>query len=213
MRLAVFSDTHGNLPALEAMLGDAGEVDGYISLGDIVNYGPWSNECVDRICGLPNVIKVRGNHDEYFRDGSYPGASALVAEFFDATYPTFTRHATLPTLTECYELRGFAFRHTILGQYIYPDTELTLSENVVIGHSHHQFKRESGRHVIYNAGSVGQNRAYIDVANYLMCETETMEFECRALSYDIDVVIQEMRVRRYPEQCIAYYSTKKRLGG
>ena len=43
MRYLVFSDVHGNLPALEKVLNKENKVQGYINLGDVVNYGPWGN--------------------------------------------------------------------------------------------------------------------------------------------------------------------------
>jgi hypothetical protein len=40
MRIAVLSDIHANLPALDAVLSDAGSVDAVWHLGDVVGYGP-----------------------------------------------------------------------------------------------------------------------------------------------------------------------------
>jgi hypothetical protein len=48
MRILIYSDVHNNLPAFEQMLKEVVHCEAYISLGDLVNYGPWSNECVDR---------------------------------------------------------------------------------------------------------------------------------------------------------------------
>ena len=59
----VFSDIHANLTALEAVLEDAGQVDAYWFLGDLVGYGPQPNECVERLRALPNLLAVMGNHD------------------------------------------------------------------------------------------------------------------------------------------------------
>ncbi len=65
-RYCLFSDVHANLPALERVLQKAKEldVDGYIFLGDAVGYGPFPKECIERIANLPNLMAVRGNHDE-----------------------------------------------------------------------------------------------------------------------------------------------------
>lgn len=64
MRYAVFSDVHGNLEALEAVLADAGrhEPDAYVCLGDIVGYGPDPNDCVARVRALGRRA-IAGNHD------------------------------------------------------------------------------------------------------------------------------------------------------
>jgi diadenosine tetraphosphatase ApaH/serine/threonine PP2A family protein phosphatase len=62
-RILVFSDVHANLPALEAVLKDAGTLDEFWCLGDVVGYGPDPNECISIIRDLPNLICMMGNHD------------------------------------------------------------------------------------------------------------------------------------------------------
>ena len=63
MRILVISDIHANLAAFEAVLAEAGEVDGVLCLGDIVGYGPDPNECVARLRALAPIISLSGNHD------------------------------------------------------------------------------------------------------------------------------------------------------
>jgi predicted phosphodiesterase len=62
MRVAVISDVHSNLPALDAVLARVGSVDAVWHLGDIVGYGPEPDAVVDRLAGI-GAIGVRGNHD------------------------------------------------------------------------------------------------------------------------------------------------------
>ena len=62
MRLAILSDIHSNLAALEAVLDDVGEVDGFRVLGDIVGYGPEPDEVVARLRSV-GATGVYGNHD------------------------------------------------------------------------------------------------------------------------------------------------------
>ncbi len=62
MRVAVLSDIHGNLPALDAVLDALAPFDEVWVLGDIVGYGPQPNEVVARLRQLPTT-GVRGNHD------------------------------------------------------------------------------------------------------------------------------------------------------
>ena len=62
MRILVLSDIHANLPALEAVLADAGEVDAVWHLGDVVGYGPDPDGVVDRLRAI-GALGVRGNHD------------------------------------------------------------------------------------------------------------------------------------------------------
>ena len=69
LKIALLSDIHGNLPALEIAVKKSGDVDGYVVLGDVVNYGPWSNECVQMLETLPYCTKIRGNHEDYYING------------------------------------------------------------------------------------------------------------------------------------------------
>jgi diadenosine tetraphosphatase ApaH/serine/threonine PP2A family protein phosphatase len=62
MRVAVLSDIHSNLPALDAMLAALGEVDAVWQLGDVVGYGPHPDEVVARLREI-GATGVRGNHD------------------------------------------------------------------------------------------------------------------------------------------------------
>jgi predicted phosphodiesterase len=64
MRACVFSDVHGNLHALEAVLDavDAEEPDQIWCLGDLVGYGPRPNECC-RLVAERTTLCLVGNHD------------------------------------------------------------------------------------------------------------------------------------------------------
>ena len=64
MRVAVISDIHGNLHALEAVLADVRSQapDETWCLGDVVGYGPSPNECCDLVRESASLALV-GNHD------------------------------------------------------------------------------------------------------------------------------------------------------
>ena len=64
MRWAIFSDIHGNMPALEAVLASIEEqsVDQLLCLGDLVGYGAQPHEVVERVRELDCTVIV-GNHD------------------------------------------------------------------------------------------------------------------------------------------------------
>lgn len=65
MRIAILSDVHANLEALEVVLADVRrrECDRILCLGDFVGYGPNPNECVDLLSPLLAGRNVAGNHD------------------------------------------------------------------------------------------------------------------------------------------------------
>jgi len=64
VRVAVLSDVHSNLRALDAVLAevDAGHFDGIWFLGDLVGYGPKPNECAS-ILRERGALCLAGNHD------------------------------------------------------------------------------------------------------------------------------------------------------
>jgi len=62
VRVAVVSDIHANLVALDAVLDAVGTVDGVWHLGDVVGYGPDPDGVVARL-GSVGAIGVSGNHD------------------------------------------------------------------------------------------------------------------------------------------------------
>ncbi|MFK7910760.1 MAG: metallophosphoesterase [Akkermansiaceae bacterium] len=65
MRIAIFSDIHANLEALESVLADAESesCDSYICLGDVVGYNANPAECLERVKAM-NCPVVKGNHDQ-----------------------------------------------------------------------------------------------------------------------------------------------------
>ncbi len=211
MRVAIFSDIHGNLPAFEIMLKDAGKVDLYVSLGDVVDFGPWSNECVDLLESLDNCIKILGNHEEFFISGKYEGEKQIVKSFFDFCILDFTNFVPLKSYIKSYILGKYTFSHTLDDLYIYPDSKINLSKNYIIGHSHYQFIIKSNGFALINPGSVGQNREFIDVINYLILDVEKDEIENKKIPYNVDLVIDQMKKMKYPKECIEYYNKKKRF--
>jgi putative phosphoesterase len=64
MKLALISDVHANLEALESVIQDIQreEVELILHLGDLVGYNANPKECIDLIC-QQNVLCVAGNHD------------------------------------------------------------------------------------------------------------------------------------------------------
>lgn len=73
--LAILSDIHGNLPALEAVMRDLAKVhvDQVVVAGDVINWGPFSAECVD-IVAREGWAVIRGNNEFYLLDYDTPRA-------------------------------------------------------------------------------------------------------------------------------------------
>src|ERR1700739_1282729 len=95
MRLALFSDIHGNPLALNAVLSDLerqGEIDAYWVLGDFVALGYDPVTPLQMVTALPHASCIRGNMDRYVVTEDLPvppekvlEEPALLAEVIEAT--------------------------------------------------------------------------------------------------------------------------------
>ncbi len=97
MRVAVISDTHGNLPALQAVLEDLATQgpDLVVMAGDFAFGGPWPAECIELIRSR-NIPALRGNTDEFLVEVATGGTHR--AEVPDPRW----RHLDNPSFAERY---------------------------------------------------------------------------------------------------------------
>lgn len=214
MRYVIFGDVHGNLPALEELLKvEKNNYDQLISHGDIVNYGPWSNECVQLLSTIPGIITLKGNHEINYINGNYSGSNEVAKTFFDFCYPKFSQFELIKEYGTNIHLKDFEVTHTIDNSYIYPDSDLSgfsLDKNFIIGHSHYQFDRNYEGKRIINTGSIGQNRKFINVAEYIVYDDDKNFIELKSFNYNIDTIINKMEQDKYPRLCLEYYQNKMR---
>lgn len=77
MRLAVISDVHGNVVALDAVLRDLKQraPDAIVNLGDLVTVPLWPRETLEMLETL-SAPTVRGNHDRWLAERSIEHMSA-----------------------------------------------------------------------------------------------------------------------------------------
>lgn len=210
MLTAVFSDVHGNLPALETFVVlTQGRVDAYVCLGDVVGYGPWNDECLEMVHALPNVVFLEGNHERMFRDPALArNELPLVQEFFARSFESFTRPDLIIGLPRTYRIGRFACRHTLEGRNIYRDTDVAVAEDTIIGHSHHAFAARKGNGLIVNCGSVGQNRRRLDVLTYVLLDSDSGDFRLCAAPWPVEAFLRECEGRKHPESCLSYLRSK-----
>ena len=94
MRVAVLSDIHSNIVALDAVLAHMGEVDAIWHLGDVVGYGPEPDAVVARLAER-DATGVRGNHDAAALGGReiewFNAEARTAAEWTSATIAPTTR--------------------------------------------------------------------------------------------------------------------------
>ena len=210
MKYLIFADVHGNLPALENVIKKEKDVDGYVNIGDVVNYGPWSNECVDLISNLHNCTSILGNHEEYFINKKCNIKNNIVQSFFNHNINDFNRYDEIRSYLKDYQIGNLYFTHTVDDHtYIYNDTKIEIDKNIILAHSHQQYFRHINNFLLLNPGSVGQNRKFINVSNYIIWDTESCEFELKYLCFSVDLLINEMKSKNFPEICLNYYKSKK----
>jgi putative phosphoesterase len=208
MKVLILSDVHGNLPALELVLKINFDVDLIVSIGDVVNYGPWSNECVELLDTLNNVVLLSGNHEKAYLNGYYEGENIIAKAFFEHCYPSFTKHNSISNYLEDYYINQSKFTHTIDGKYIYPDSEINLINDIFIGHSHSLFLKYSNGYRLVNVGSVGQNRLNINDINFVIWDSKSDSLNLCTNKIDNKIIVNEMKNRKYPEMCINYLTSK-----
>lgn len=213
MRVAVVSDVHGNLTALEAVLADLAEVrpDLVVQGGDVALGGPHPAEVVDRIrdLGWPSVL---GNTDVVLA-----GEDAI---------PEASRTFLGPTAARCSELLGpervgwltsrplewrddaFSLTHsvrddcwTIVPHDAADDVlrELYGAPGVAVaayGHIHHPYVRRVGELTVVNAGSVSLSLDGDPRAAYAVIEEGHVEH--RRVAYDVERAVADLLAMDHP---------------
>ena len=170
MRLAVVSDIHSNLHALEATLAaiDGEAPDELWCLGDLVGYGPRPNECCTAIAERADVC-LAGNHDLAVRgtiDLEEFGGEAAVAARWTREVLAPEAQVLLDRLEPEGAAHGVALYHGSardpIWEYVLSDEgalvtlELTQSPLVLVGHSHVALRVvKSGDEVVGGVAAAG----------------------------------------------------------
>jgi putative phosphoesterase len=211
VRVAVLSDIHGNLPALDAVLGEVEEegVDAVVVAGDVIG-GAFPAEVFDRLASLPDVRIVRGNADRFVLEGTDEYGEDWAAERRRMGEERLTAVAAWP-LTHELEIEGLG-RTLVFHAVPTADepifTKLTPDDDVaalladveadlaVVGHTHVQFDRRlpSGLRIV-NAGSVGMPYEGRRGAFWAVLGPEV---EHRHTEYDVDAAVASMRADGAP---------------
>ncbi|NPA13084.1 MAG: metallophosphoesterase family protein [Aquificae bacterium] len=169
MRIAVLSDIHGNIHALEEVAKDIKNqsVDKIFCLGDIVNFGAYPKECLDWVKENCDIT-LKGENDIFVADPEQlilPNPYAIQSA--DWTYDQLSQKDFdyINSLENFYEEKEFILTHdepTIPGTYHFLTSERDAKETFTCfdnrfcfyGHTHLQIlfvKKPDGK-VIYQSG-------------------------------------------------------------
>jgi putative phosphoesterase len=215
MRVAIVSDTHGNLRAFQAVLADLRQVapDLVVHGGDLAYGGAHPAEIIDQIrsLGWPGV---RGNTDEMLWApeslakfaATAPKLAPLLAILQEMIPPTLAsigeeRLRWLEGLPFLYSQEGFSLVHAgpnDLWRAPMPnasDDELQSTyaplraQIVVYGHIHRPYIRGLPGMTVANTGSVSQSYDGDRRASYLVIDGESITI--RRVEYDVESEAEE----------------------
>jgi predicted phosphodiesterase len=219
--VAALYDVHGNLPALEAVLGDPAfaRADVVVVGGDVAA-GPLPAEVLDGLQGLALPVRwVRGNADRevvaHFDRGDTdhsvygPDAPAERADAFTAGRISRAHRDLLAGFEDAVRLDGVLYCHGSPRRDDEIVTALTPEERlapmlagvdealVVCGHTHHQFELRAGTQRVVNAGSVGMPYEGAPGAYWLLVDDG--EPEPQHTIYDVDAAAGPLRASGFPD--------------
>ncbi|MEW6242655.1 MAG: metallophosphoesterase family protein [Chloroflexota bacterium] len=226
--LAVLSDIHGNLPALEAVLTNLQNfpTDQIIVAGDVINFGPSPRQTAEIVIekGWP---VIRGNNEYFLLDYNTPRAPA---EWDDPVQfaPTAWLDRQIPhemkSQIACWpDTLNLRFKDappvTVFHgapsdpwdsiYWTLTDEEITkllssvAADFMICGHTHLPMDRQVGRWRIFNPGSVGVPLDGIFSASYMLLEGNehgwTPTF--RRVPFDYEAIFQAFEESGYNREC------------
>jgi putative phosphoesterase len=223
VKVAVLSDIHGNLPALQSVLDDFPPLDACVCCGDLVGYYPDVEEVCNILRDLTTFI-VRGNHDAYVTGALFPSIDKADAYKVEWTRANLSEKnlswlATLPVEKSfSWDESRILMRHASPWDeetYLYPDSprlfEIQLKENefLFFGHTHRPMWIRAGNGMILNPGSVGQPRDGNPFASYAVFDTMTRNVEMRRVKYNVTVFQNRLKSLGWDNKVIEILSRKK----
>lgn len=219
MRVAILSDIHGNLPALEAALADLEGLDADLVVvnGDCINRGPANREVIERMWELAQKGRFRftlGNHDDLVLRWARHDPS--LSELYDdplfvstgwAASQLQPEHlewiAALPYQIYLEEL-GLRIAHGSPRHYRegyderLSDTAIAEivqeypARTLVGSHTHRPYVRQQGGTLVLNSGAVGSPFNGDPRAQYMLLEIspEQTLWEFRQVPYDLEAALR-----------------------
>ena len=234
MKIAVFSDVHGNLSALEAVLDDIARQapDAVYCLGDLVGYAPFPNEVIERVRDA-RIPTVMGNYDDgvgYDRDEcgcAYreererqlgDQSLAWTKSHVTAENKTFLRSLS-PAIRFNADGKRILLVHGSprrINEYLFEDRPLSSFERlaaqsdadiVLFGHTHRPYTKPAGGVLFVNVGSVGKPKDGNWRACYALLTPGEARVEFRWIEDDVAKVASAIRASELPDEFAADIET------
>jgi putative phosphoesterase len=232
--IALISDVHGNLPALQAVLEDirAREVEAVYCLGDLVGYGPDPNGVIDLIRS-EDVPTVMGNYDEGvgWETGDcgcyYASPEAKVAG--ESSYLFTVQEVTAENKAFLRDLpRDLRARHGGMEVHLVHGSPRKINEYLLrgrdertfcrilakedsdvlaFGHTHEPWADTIGGLYFVNVGSVGRPKDGNPRAAYTLLRLPELKAETVRVAYDHKAVAETVRAVGLPDSLVESFRT------
>lgn len=228
MKVALLSDVHANLVALEAVLAAIGRVDAIWVMGDTVGYGPDPSDVL-ALLRERRAVMVAGNHDQAAGTGEgieLFNMHAAVAVRLHRSWLSAEERDALAALPLTRALEGFTLCHGSLRdplwEYVISPVQAQATLRIAStahccnGHTHVPavFRSAGGhaaavpigaRHAIaldasclVNPGSVGQPRDGDPDASYALLDTSALDVTFERATYDVAETQRRIHARGLP---------------
>jgi len=236
--IALISDIHGNLPALEAVLDDAARHGAQTiwNLGDMLGYAPFPNEVLQALQEA-GAVSIIGNYDlkvlDFERKRRRWKRMKAPAKFIgfqwnDARLQPDSRVllASLARQIRC-TINGMEVllvhgSPASIDELLSSDTpvprfevlaEKAEADLVVCGHSHEPFVRRIGKTYFVNPGSVGRPEGGDWQASYSLLAIADGDVKVghRRVPYDIERVVRAVHAAGLPKDYIDVFRQAKSL--
>jgi putative phosphoesterase len=217
LKIAVLSDIHGNIAALEPVLREAKEagVKRLFVLGDMIDYYYQPDAVLAALEPWDKVV-IQGNHERFLIPmGKVRDKSAILATYKLQFGSGLIRVLDLLNQEQIDMLLNLPMSVTVEAdgakcllahgspqdpdEYVYPDAPSSVKQRclevdadfVFLGHTHRPFSYEFAGKMLVNVGSVGQARDHGGAASWALLDTKARTVELQKTPYDIRSVVAE----------------------
>jgi diadenosine tetraphosphatase ApaH/serine/threonine PP2A family protein phosphatase len=202
---ALVYDVHGNLPALEAVIADAGGVRRYVLGGDYALFGGWPKETVERLQALLDALWIRGNGERWTANPDDAPDNPVVPGAIEAARSALGKQLVrdLGALPTSAAVRDTLICHgsprsdvrSFLPEPADDEPELlagVTASRLIFGHTHLPFRREARGIELVNPGSVGMPFDGDVRAAYALVHDDG-RVEHRRVAYDHEAAAEQVR--------------------
>ena len=219
MKIAVISDIHSNIYALESVLDDIKnrDIDLIACTGDLVGYGTRPNEVINTI-RKNRILTIMGNYDDAignfklvcgcdYKDPKDAEKASLSMHFtsMETTDENKKYLSSLPKeATLSFDNKTIKLVHgstRFINEYLKEDSKESqevineLAEDILIcGHTHIPYAKYYGEKLLVNSGSVGKPKTNKPSANYVIVNinNSSVEVEIIEVDYDFEKAAKEI---------------------